>query len=302
MKKFILRIILLFAILAIFDFAFGHVMDTIVNRIAGGGQGRDNYICNKASEDILIFGSSRAVHHYNAQMLEDSLGMSCYNCGDDGNGIILSYGRLKMIESRKTPKIIIQDIAVTFDLLNNDNHTYLGWLKSRYDREGIKEIFEDIDQTEKYKMQSYLYRYNSKFLQNVFVYLTSFSTDTGVKGFRPLNGGLDPMKVNRNRVITTNNQYDFDPLKLDFVNKFVDLCGDAKLLFVVSPIWYGSDTAQYQPIKEICREHAIPFLDYSNHPKYLHNDEFFKDGTHLNARGADEFTRDMIVELRKLGF
>ena len=72
-------------------------MDYVVKNIEVGGRGRDNYICDKSVDDILIFGSSRAVHHYNSSMIEDSLGMSCYNCGDDGNGIILSYGRLSMI-------------------------------------------------------------------------------------------------------------------------------------------------------------------------------------------------------------
>ena len=40
-------------------------------------------------------------------------------------------------------------------------------------------------------------------------------------------------------------------------------------------------------------------LSYRNSPKYVHNNDYFKDGDHLNARGADEFTRDLIQELRR---
>ena len=83
MKKFIFKIIIIFTIVAIFDYFFGVVMGHVVNNINVGGQGRDNYICNVAEEDILVFGSSRAVHHYNSTILEDSLGMSCYNCGEE---------------------------------------------------------------------------------------------------------------------------------------------------------------------------------------------------------------------------
>ena len=43
------------------------------------------------------------------------------------------------------------------------------------------------------------------------------------------------------------------------------------------------------------------FLDFSNVPKYVHNNVYFKDGSHLNARGADEFTCDLVVELKKRG-
>ena len=37
---------------------------------------------------------------------------------------------------------------------------------------------------------------------------------------------------------------------------------------------------------------------FSNNPKYVHNNAYFADDGHLNARGADEFTKDLIKELR----
>ncbi|MBR6194915.1 MAG: hypothetical protein IKQ58_05535 [Prevotella sp.] len=296
MKKFVTKIILLFAIIAILDCLIGIVMSYVVNHIQVGGQGRDNYICNKAEEDILIFGSSRAVHHYNATMLEDSTGLSCYNCGDDSNGIILSYGRLMMAKERHQPKIIIQDVEPTYDLFKNDNHKYLGWLKARYERNGIPNIFDEIDKTEQYKMLCQSYKYNSKFLQNLFVYFTSIATDTGIKGFRPINAAFDPMKISRD---TKPEIFEFDPLKIDFINKFIELSKGAQLVFVVSPMWYGMDTLKVDPLRNICKQHGITLLDFSNDSKYVHNNDYFNDGIHLNARGADEFTKDLIKELRK---
>ena len=90
MKKYLTKIALLFVIIILCDYAFGIGMDYVVNHISVGGQGRDNHICNESAEDILVFGSSRAIHHYNAKMLEDSLHMTCYNCGNDGSGIRVS--------------------------------------------------------------------------------------------------------------------------------------------------------------------------------------------------------------------
>ena len=52
---------------------------------------------------------------------------------------------------------------------------------------------------------------------------------------------------------------------------------------------------------QICKRKNISFVDFSNNPKYVHHNEYFRDGAHLNARGADEFTRDLIVELKKRG-
>ena len=295
MKKFIAKIIFLFIIIGICDFLFGKGMDYIVNHIESGGQGRDNHICNTADEDILIFGSSRAIQHYNAQMIEDSLGMTCYNCGEEGNGIILSYGRLSMVRERHQPKIVILDVEPRFDLFKSNNSSYLGWLKARYEREGISEIFDKIDKTERFKMTSHMYRYNSKYLQNFIFYLTGLSTETGIKGFRPMD-----MEMDTTRTSSFPEDYEYDSLKLEYVQKFINKAEGSKLVFVVSPIWNGMNTDITEPIRKLCEKNNFLFLDFSNDPKYVHYNYYFRDGRHLNVRGADEFTRDLIKKIRDL--
>lgn len=296
MKRFLLKLGILALILLTVDFSLGKALEYVVGSIKVGGQGRDNYIANESEDDILVFGSSRAVHHYNTPMLEDSLGLPAYNCGDDGSGIILSYARLSMIKERHQPKIIIQDIIPDFDLFNGDNHKYLGWLKLHWDKECVKSIFDSVDNTEKYKMSSFLYRYNSRFLQNVVVFCTGMANDGGEKGFRPRRRQMDKMKINSKPLSSVC--YDFDPLKVECLNRFVELTDGAKLFFVVSPVWYGMDSRQYAPVKELCEKKGIPLIDFSNNPKYVHNDDFFCDGNHLNARGADEFTKDLIAIIK----
>lgn len=298
MKTFLLKIGVLAMILLIADFSIGKVLEYVVENIKVGGQGRDNYIANELVDDILVFGSSRAVHHYNSSMIEDSLGMPAYNCGDDGSGIILSYARLLMIKERHQPKIIIQDIMPSYDLFKGDNHRYLGWLKLHYNKACVRPVFDSVDNTEKYKMMSSLYRYNSRFLQNIVVFCTGWANDGGIKGFRPRNRQMDRMKITKSKELTSRN-YEYDSIKVDYLNRFVELSEGAKLFFVVSPIWYGQDTIQFAPVKELCKQKGISFIDFSNNPKYVHNDEFFCDGNHLNARGADEFTRDLICCLKK---
>lgn len=296
MKKFIIRLFIFFLLIVICDFIFGKSMNYIINHIEVGGQARDNHICNKATEDILIFGSSRAANHYNSQMIEDSIGLTCYNCGESGSGTILSYGRLLMVKENHHPRIIIKDVNPSFDVNEDDNTRYLGWLKARYERDNIPVIFDMIDPLERYKMLCKSYRYNSRFPQNVFVFLTGISFDAGIKGFKPSHVEFDTMKVKKNPKYEV---FKIDTLKLKFINKFIEESKDCKLYFVVSPIWYGMDTIKTTPIRDICIKSNIPFLDYSNDPKYVHNNYYFRDGTHLNARGANEFTKDLIMELRK---
>lgn len=268
-------------------------------RQRGGDNWRNNYICNETEDDILVFGSSRAIHHYNPKIIKDSTDMSCYNCGQDGNGIILNYGRYCMISQRYTPKIIIYDIIPSFDLLaGDDDHKYLNWLKAYYDREGIPEIFESVDKTEKIKMMSNLYRYNSSFIQIVSDFIRPLQS-SGQNGYRPLYGEMDRMKISKKQQSSESVRY--DSLKLAYMEKFVNRCGDARLIFVISPMCDGLDEATYLPIEKICKDKNIPFVNFANNPKYFHNHKYFKDGWHLNSLGADEFTKDLMSVLREQG-
>ena len=297
MKQFIFKVLVFFAIIALVDIAGGWGLKWLTTHARGGFTLRDNYICDSLQTDILLSGSSRCVRHYNPQIISDSLGVSCYNSGQMGNGIILNYGRLKMLNERQKPKLVIYDLHPGFDMLvGDDNHRYLTWLKGHYDREGIADIFCSVDNTEKYKMKSQLYRYNSRIIELVSDYLQPLS-NAKPDGFSPLKGELDILKIRSN--VETPRHYKFDKLKLEYINKYIQEVGAEHIVFVVSPSWYGMDTLQFKPVKEICEQQHIAFIDYSNSPKYVHHDEFFKDGNHMNAKGADEFTKDLVNSLRE---
>lgn len=299
MKKFLIQIVLFFLLLFIIDRTLGYGIIYMTKNTKGGYIGHHNYITDSINEEVLIFGSSRAIHHYNPQIISDSLNLTCYNCGQDGNGILLDYGWWQIIKEHHKPKIIIYDVTASFDLLvNEDNHKYLGWLKGLYDRANINDIFDDIDKTEKYKMTCQMYRYNSKFLQIAADYIHPLYV-VKANGFLPLEGEIDTMRIKKNdKIDSPIKEPNFDPLKIQYLNKFIDEIGDVKIVFTISPTWYGLSQKISAPIREICLQKNIPFLDFSNDPKYVHNNNYFKDGSHLNAKGADEFTRDLIKALK----
>ena len=298
MKKFIIKVACFFIIVALIDCIAGIVFPYLVSNAKGGDNGRNNYICLKTNEDILIFGSSRAIHHYHPTIISDSTDMTCYNCGQDGNGVILNYGRLLMIGKRYKPKMIIYDVQNTFDLTaGEDNHKYLAWLKAYYDHEGVDNIFDSVDSTEKFKMMSNLYRYNSKCVQIVSDCIHPMQS-LGIKGYRPLTAKMDTMKIIRNAPSSVSVP-EWDSLKINYLNKFIDKTKDTKLVFVISPLWYGMNESQYKIIKTICQERGIQFYDFANNPKYVHHNEYFKDGSHMNNVGAEEFTKDLMKMMKK---
>lgn len=294
MKKFLIKLMWFLTILTVVDRLVGTTFSSLLANAKGGNNARNNYINDSTTHDVLIFGSSRAFHHYNPTIITDSTGLSCYNCGQDGNGIILNYGRLSMIKKRYSPKVILYDVTTGFDLLTEkDNTKYLAWLKAYYDRDGVKEIFDSINKNERWKMLSNMYRYNSKCI-NIITDAVHPMKSVGINGYRPLPGDMDTMKVTKKEI---HDLYDFDSLKMYFLDKFINDIPNTRIVFLVSPSFNGLDIKQLIPIKQICRQRGIELIDMSNNPKYLYNPYYFKDGDHLNSRGADEFTKDIISYL-----
>ena len=245
-------------------------------------------------KDLLIMGSSRANHHYNSKILEDSLRLTCYNCGQDGNGIVFNYGQWLLISNRYKPSYIIYDVMPCYDCLSGDNHQFLGWLKLYYERDGIKEVFQQVDSTEVVKMLSKMYRYNYNPLQYVADFIKPiYQVDS--TGFVPIKGELNPMQIKKRE--SDKQVYQFDIMKLHFIERLIERLGKTKIIFVVSPSWYGMSKESFKPIEELCNKKGCRFIDFSNNPKYVHQNYYFKDGMHLNERGADEFTKDLIGQL-----
>ena len=300
LRKLILKTVVFLVLVVLGDFLFGNAIAYMVNHITVGGQGRDNYICREMNDDVLVFGSSRALHHYDTQVIVDSLGMSAYNCGADGCGILLAYARFSMVCERYRPKIVIYDLVAGYDLLKGDNMRQLKWIRNWYDRKGIAEIFQDVDPMEKYKMMSYTYRYNSSFIKSAFVFLTGKAMESNIRGYVPLEGVMKPGKVKVEKGVWQEE----DTIRAQYMMKFVQLAKTkgVKLIFVKSPIWYEQDSLKMEevrPFKEWCEREGIPFHDFTKHPKYMHHEEYFDDGKHLNAVGAREFTKDLMTIIKE---
>lgn len=301
MKKIIIRSVLLLGLIIMGDFIVGHALGYITETIKTGGQGRDNYICNECKDDILVFGSSRALHHYDVPILSDSLGMTGYNCGADGCGILSSYARLKMIRERHVPKIIILDLVTGYDVLKKgDNSQQLAWLKNRFDREGMAELFYDVDPSYKYKMLSSCYRYNSSFIKSLFVYLTGYTIEEeNMMGYVPSH---TKMRSPLRKIEKGAKDIKYDPIKLKYMDRFFQLAEKSHLYVVQSPIWYECDSAkskEAQIIKDLCKRKGIPFINFTNNPKFMFVDSLFADGKHMNANGAAEFTKELAKIIKK---
>lgn len=301
MVKFFCKIILFFVIVSLFDVGYGLFCKSLTSKAKGGTTYHYYYSAKATYEDVILMGSSRMCRHYNPSIISDSLHMSVYNTGVKGNGIILNYGILNLILERYSPKLIVYDVF-SFDMYNDerfadDNARYLDNLKDYYDNEEIKDIFAKVNPTEALKMHSMLYRYNSKLPRLVGDCL--YPMEKYDRGYNPYYG---LMNYTPDLDDGRNNQLDVDTLKLYYVRKFIEKAQgqgvpvviSASPRFGVSPVNHFND-----PIKSICKEYNVPFLDYYAYDTIVNNKEYFHDANHLNNIGADMFSTAFVDELKQ---
>ena len=287
MKKFILKGILFITLIIFVDFIIGGIFNHLSLNAKSGGNLKNNHIAYNMNEEILIMGSSRAAHHYKPEIFSDSLNMSCYNCGRDGNGIILMYGRWKLLQQRYTPKVIIYDVLYDFDLKTNDNIKYTADLKKYFNNTGIRSIIKNISYTECIKMGSNMYRHNSTVINTIGKFINKESD---------VNNGYLPMykkiKIIPEKKENIEQEISFDEIKLLYLEKLIKECqGKTQLFFTISPFYLkqeGND--RYAPIKKLCEKYGVPFIEYDDDIFY-ENKDLFSDSIHLNDEGATLYSQ-----------
>lgn len=292
----------LFVVLIIFslDFAVGKTLRYFYFKEQFGRQYRATYSIDKCKADVVIFGSSRAYHHYASNIIEDSLKQTCYNTGSPGQFILYNYATLKAVLKRYTPKKIILDVSAGNLSIDKSSYERLSFLLPYYkDHEEMRSIIDLKGPYEKYKLISSIYPFNSNLLMiaggNV-EYFKAKSVD--IKGYKPLNRTW-------NKIITEkdNEPYALDSVKLKVLNLFINDCQHLgiKLYLVCSPTFINFKKIDFSIIsaKQIAQNNSINFFDFSNDTTFNKHPELFDDEDHLNAKGAELFTNKIINKISR---
>lgn len=300
MKKYIIRIIVFFVAVALIDIIFGKCFDYMYDHSKSGDARKINYAIKECNADVLIMGSSRAHHHYNPQILSDSLGLSCFNLGMDGSGVILMDGFYRLITQRYIPKYIIYDLTPLFDLYQYsadvNNTRYLAQLKPYYREDCLKQLYADVDGLERMKLYSGFYRYNTTCL-HLFRSFFGHETFDG-DGYLPLD---EVMKDAKSVDSSTDNE--IDTVKVKYLKQFIRDCKENKtqLIFVVSPRFGVTNSLWLQPgFDIISREGGCKILNYYCAYEFASNKEYFRDSFHMNREGADNFTKKIAHLIKKI--
>ena len=295
MKRFVINVLVFFAIVAAVDVVVGKIFGNMQASMAKGRTGVEYHVCKTLDEDVLIMGSSRASHHYVPQILEDSLGLSCFNGGQDGNGIVMQYGRWKILSEHKVPKLIIYDIEPSFDMVENDNERYIDRLKPFAGVKPVRTYMVSMFPMEGLKLTSSMYRYNYKFLEILSDCVVS---PTIQKGYIPLKGHIRQEVIDA-KPEASKTHWELDAVKLQYLEKLITEAQGAgcRIVLVSSPYWKGHKQIDFSSVEELAEKYGVAFLNYAV-SELTGNPDYFADSMHLNDNGANEFTKDLVTKLK----
>lgn len=309
LSRFILKCTILLVALILADRIVGTGLEYLYYQQKHGDDYTTLYALEKANDDVLIFGTSRASHHYNARVFTEDTEMSCFNAGRDEMEIPYTKALLSGIFSRYIPKMVILDIG-PMELAGEKQVVYervsaaLMPLVNKYPM--FESAVAQAGDMELLKMKaSKIYPYNSKIgsaIQNSYTKLGHLS----VHGYEPLYNTIDTTIYKESIWKDIDKNY---PINSDYVATLENIINitennDVELVICISPFYFYNDFTDndsYNEIKKITAERNIPLLDFSNDPEFTGQPMLFYDDVHLNDTGATKYTHKVIQRMRAYG-
>lgn len=300
-KLFLKRLTIFLVILIAADFITGSLLRHFYFKQESGLESGTIYAINKANEDLIILGSSRATHHYIPEVLSRELNMSAFNAGREGNFILYHNAVFQSMLERHKPKVVILDILNREFDSSGDSYDRLSNLMPFYrTNKAIRPTINLRGPFEPIKNLSFIYPYNSK-LQAIAVGNMAFNKDRkqDFNGFIPLKRVID----RKPETVDADTSYTVDSLKIAAFKAIIDTCKNNNIrLFIVCSPYYDSLNGvdlSVRIARDIALQNGVPFWNFNTEAAFVGKAGLFDDKAHLNGTGAkaySEFIAGKIAE------
>ena len=309
-KKFILQLFIFSIPVVIATFVLDVVLTKSLKRSRRSDYAVWNDLFNsKINSDIVIYGGSRAFAHFNPKIIEDSLGLNTYNLGINGHNFYMEYLRHKiLLKYNKKPKLII--LSLDYNTLQKGKDLYnskqfLPYLKDP-DVRTATSTYNGFDYFD-YHLPLIRYTGRTKelgYAMSSLVHPGSKTSDyyKGHKGrTKQWSEGVDAILESTKKITIS-----FDSATVILFESFIKetIKAGINLIFVYTPEQIKGQKfvlnrdQMFSLFHYFSDTYHIPFYDYSN-DSICYNKQYFYNSAHLNAEGADLFTREFIKNLRK---
>lgn len=293
--KFFKFTIIAIILLVIADYGIGVVVESYYKNspVTKVHDSHNYYDMNRAVADVIILGSSRALCHFDSEILSDSLNLSVFN-GGLSSSHELGYWSviLKRIINRKVPKIVLLECADRFltNDLNSIDKQYL--MSFYYDEDYCKNRINQFgDEYTSLRMCLNSYRLHEPFL-NLFRNLWN----------KPLNNGYYPLSVTENKgklIRGGKERVVISDVMIKRVEEFAKICkaNGIYLCLFDSPTMNTLYNQNLQS-KYLCQKLGLDYIDDCYIPQVIQASDFH-DNQHLSFVGAEKFTSFFASQLKQ---
>lgn len=280
-------------------FTFLHIVDYVSHDTRYSHEKIYKIFNGKINADILIVGSSRAVNHYDTSVINNKTNKKTYNIGMNGGGVSEQLFLLKnYLQNNKNPHTIIINLDST-----SINEEQMGgsFDLNKYERffrhKNIFEIYKAKRPLRAYIVKYIPFIYKNKYLKTFIVNKIKgkpFPHNNGYIGISEL--GKYDKKHDKKLVITSK------PESEDILKKIIKLSRTSSehTIGIFSPqldIYNTNEEDVIEYLKEITNKSGICFYNYSD---FYKNKELFYDAMHLNHKGAEMFTKEILTPINTL--
>lgn len=253
------------------------------------------FVAHKTPADLVILGASRAQHHYISEQMEDSLGVSVYNYGSDGRCTLYQYLCLLNAIENGEVKIAILDLSSAqlskewVDDRISDLYPYY------WKNDTVRQMVDEVEKKDmSCLMLSAMVQFNSQ-------YLNLIAPMNSNKGYIPLpytGIPLDTSNMKMSEDIKQNDYY--SDIASRYFSKIVSLCRDknVQLLVCLSPSLSFSKSGE-DYMQKLCINEGVVCWNLT---RFIQDPVLFSDNSHLNDKGAELFTNEIIRLLIQSNF
>lgn len=291
MKKLIYKAFILISLIIAVDLILGTILSKMYFHVKSGTIYKVNYAFRSCNDDILLMGASETYHHLISNRIKDSLGLSCYNFGIDGEKIVYQYTLFEQIVKRHKPKILILSFTTIEDQEGATTVTSL--LPYCKDYSDVKETVIENVPSEKYKLLSKTYPYNSLLFK---IIQGNIAAEPKTNGYLPLTGTNPYLKL-----VTNPDKIEKTSRSINYFIKLIELAkrsGCRVYIFQAPRYEINSSREDQQLYTSICNTHNVTPLNYLSDTTFLNHRQYFRDHSHLNNPAAEILTDKIIVRLR----
>lgn len=300
MRRLLVISVVFVTLIVVIDIVFGWFADRQVNKRAlGGDYVQVHHVINEFDDSVLVLGSSVALNSINTKTLSDSLGLSAYNCGANGQEFPFHTTMLKAaVGSGRAPGRVILCVTPLGMTTTGRGSRYS--LLTPYYGHGIADI-DSVMQTGEvaggYLLNSSLYRYNRMWFR-ILLYSVMSPGVVGENGFiaKPVPPEF-PARFGEDDVTVRMS----DERRRELI-EFVDICRDngIALWVIVTPQYLASGTNYSGVIDEImavCDSCGVGFYNDLRLEPFNSDSTLFYDKEHININGSAIYTDTIVHRL-----